>query len=326
MKNNKLLYPITFHPILKEKIWGGKKLSQLFNKPRKSDKIGESWELSAVNGNVSVVANGMLKGKTLTQLISLYDNKLLGKHVYEIYGHNFPLLFKFIDASQDLSVQLHPNDEIANKRHNSFGKTEMWYILQAEKESKLVLGFNTNIDKEQYKKYLLNGEIESILHYKKVKKGDSFFIAPGTVHAIGKGIVLAEIQQTSDITYRIYDWNRVGLDGKPRELHTQWALDSINFSGIHPKIDYTDVPNTIINLSSNEYFICNKLLLSKTINRNTEHLDSFVVYMCIEGKATITVGDFSQEIFAGETVLIPAITTELSIETSQAIFLEIYIP
>ena len=324
MRYKELQYPIKFHPILKEKIWGGKKLSKLFNKEG-GDFIGESWELSAVEGNVSVVKNGTLQGKTLVQLISVYKDKLVGKNIFKTYGTNFPLLFKFIDAAQDLSVQLHPDDALAKKKHNSFGKTEMWYILQAEKDAKLILGLTKEISKENCLEFLSKEKIETVLKHKSVTRGDSFFIAPGTVHAIGSGIVLAEIQQSSDITYRLYDWNRVGLDGKPRQLHLEQALDAIDFNIKDPEIKYKDIPNTPVTLVSNPYFHVNKLLLSENYIRNVESLDSFVVYMCVMGSAAIMTKHFSENINLGETVLIPAVVKDVIIETKNAVFLEIYI-
>ncbi len=326
MKNKQLQYPIKFTPILKEKVWGGKKLSKLFNKTNGSDKIGESWELSAVSGDESVVSNGELKGKSLPTLVKTFKEALLGKHVYKKYGTNFPLLFKFIDASDDLSVQLHPDDILAQKRHKSFGKTEMWYILHTENESKLVLGFKKDVGKREYEKNLDAGTIKSIIQYEKVKEGDSFFIAPGTVHAIGKGIVLAEIQQTSDITYRIFDWDRMDLDGKPRELHTSLAVEAINFNPKDPRIHYKNRLNNPVTLHSNAYFHTSKLILTQTYKRAIKPLDSFVVYMCIKGEAIISTDEFLEKIKTGETVLIPASVDNLQIKTTDATFLEVYIP
>lgn len=325
VKNQVLNYPIKFTPILKEKVWGGNSLSKLFNKETTSEKIGESWELSAVPNNISVVSNGVLKGEKLTSLIQKYTYNLLGKYVYNKFGDTFPLLFKFIDAAQNLSVQLHPDDLIAKKRHNSFGKTEMWYIIKAKKNAKLVLGFNKLLSKETYLKLIENGEIENVLNYQRVKPGDSFFIAPGTVHAIGEGVLLAEIQQTSDITYRIYDWNRKGLDGQLRTLHIKDSLDVINFDLNNPKIYYKDLINKPVSLVKSPYFITNKLNLTKTLSRDLKTIDSFVVYMCLKGQATIETSTNETLIVAGETVLIPAQLSEISIKTNQATFLEVYI-
>ena len=319
------LYPIKFEPILKEKIWGGDKLKQLFHKKR-SGNIGESWEISGVDKSISIVNNGSLKGRSLHQLIEEYKGELVGEKVYDAFGNTFPLLFKFIDAEEDLSVQLHPNDILAKERHNSFGKTEMWYILDAEKDGKLVLGFNTKMNESIYKKHLRENTLSEILHSEKVKKGDSFFIQTGTVHAIGKGVVLAEIQQTSDITYRIFDYNRPGINGELRELHTDLALEAINFNAPNAKLNYSETENAPVELYKNEYFQTNKIALTKSLKRDLSNIDSFVVYMCVEGAGNIEVNKYSEIIKKGETILIPAQTKELEIKSNAATFLEVYIP
>ncbi len=325
MKKNQLKYPIKFTPILKEKIWGGNQLNLLFNKSNKNN-IGESWEISDVDNNVSIVKNGFLKGKTLTQLIELFKEDLLGQKIYDKFGLKFPLLFKFIDAKEDLSVQLHPNDQLAKERHNSFGKTEMWYILNANKNANLILGFNKKIDSNQYQKHLLENTLSEILHIEKVKKGDSFFIETGLVHAIGAGVVLAEIQQTSDITYRIFDYNRPGLDGELRELHTELAIDAINFESIKAKLAYKDEINSPVNLCKSNYFHTNKITISKGLIRDLSIIDSFVVYMCIEGNGSIIINDKPETFTKGDTLLIPALIKELEIKSNSSTFLEVYIP
>lgn len=319
------LYPLKFEPILKEKVWGGSKLHTSLNK-KEGERIGESWELSGVPDSVSIVANGSLQGKNLNELITEYQEKLIGKQVFEQFGNQFPLLFKFIDAAEDLSVQLHPNDALAQARHNSFGKTEMWYILEAESNARLIVGFNAEIDEKSYQKYLSENNITNVLNSESVVKGDTFFIAPGTVHAIGGGILLAEIQQTSDITYRIYDWDRPGLDGKLRELHNDLAVDAINFAGLNAKQDYTDVENKAIQICKCPYFETNKLLLSETIQKEYGFIDSFVVYMCVEGEVDVRSGDYSETIVKGETLLLPASTEVVYLETENATLLEVYIP
>ena len=323
--NKPTLYPLKFEPILKEKVWGGDKLGQLFGKER-LNKTGESWELSGVRGDVSVVANGALKGKSLLNLMQDYDVQLLGNRVYKTFGNNFPLLFKFIDAKEDLSVQLHPNDELAKKHHDSFGKTEMWYIMQAEEDARIILGFNSEMNESKYNEKVSENKITEILHSENVNTGDSFLIEPGAVHAIGAGVVLAEIQQTSDVTYRIYDWDRPGIDGEFRELHLDLALESINFEELEAKLDYSleeDVPEL---LCSSLYFETNRLLLTKNIRRDLMSHDSFVVYMCVEGEVTIETSDFSEEMKKGETLLIPASIANIKINTTGATILEIYIP
>jgi len=208
-------------------IWGGDKLINRFNKESTKDNIGESWEISDVTKDESVVSNGALQGMILPEILEEYKEQLVGNHVYEHFQNKFPLLIKFIDAKKPLSIQVHPNDRLARERHNSFGKTEMWYIMDAEPEGNLVVGFKKNSNKEEYVKHLENKTLMDILNDDKVQQGDVYFIPTGRVHAIGGGVMLAEIQQTSDITYRIYDWDRPDQNGNYRELHTDLALDAI---------------------------------------------------------------------------------------------------
>ena len=233
------LYPLKFTPILKEKIWGGNALNNIFSKSSSGNKLGESWELSGYRGDESVVSNGILAGKTLTELIEIYKGELVGSENYKKYSLSFPLLFKLIDANENLSIQVHPGDEIADKRHNSFGKTEMWYVIDAEPGAELIIGFLKDCSRSEYLDALAVGEVESLLQKVAVSKGDVFYIPAGLVHAIGKGVVVAEIQQSSDITYRIYDYKRTDEKGNERELHTEQALDVINFfAAKEPKMIY----------------------------------------------------------------------------------------
>ncbi|MAL60930.1 MAG: mannose-6-phosphate isomerase [Flavobacteriaceae bacterium] len=315
------LYPLKFHPQLKEKVWGGSKLVSVLGKKGKG-KLGESWELSGVKNNISIVANGALNGENLNMLIEEYGTDLLGEAVLKKYGKEFPLLFKFIDAREDLSVQLHPDDEVAKQRHNSFGKTEMWYIQQADKDARLILGFNQKMDKETYLQHLSKKAITKILHAEKVQKGDAFFIAPGTVHAIGAGVLLAEIQQTSDITYRIYDWDRPDVDGSMRELHTDLALDVISFEKSDAKLKYSVSENETTPLCTSDYFETNIVKLTKPIQKDISKIDSFMVYMCVEGNAIIN----GEPIKLGETLLLPACFQHIHIETEAATLLEVYVP
>ncbi len=319
------LYPFVFKPILKEKVWGGSKLNELYQKEGNGS-IGESWEISGIKNSVSVLSNGNLAGKSLNELLTQYKDRLVGKKVYETYGNTFPLLFKLIDAKEDLSVQLHPNDILAKKRHQSFGKNEMWYILETEEDSSLIVGFNSEMNESNYKSHLADNSLSNILNTEKVSQGDCYYIQTGTVHAIGGGIVLAEIQQTSDITYRLYDYNRPGLDGKPRELHTELALEAINFNQRDAKQVYDSKINTPVEICSNPYFITNKLQLIKALKKDMSTIDSFVVYMCIEGNANIQSGSDSIDIKKGETILIPASISEITIQTQSAAFLEVYVP
>jgi len=319
------LYLLKFEPILKQKIWGGDKLNKIFNKDS-GDKTGESWEISAVEQNISTVANGPLAGKSLQWVLENYKERLVGSHVLKQYGTVFPLLFKFIDAREVLSVQVHPGDALAKSRHNSLGKTEMWYILDSDADASIIVGFNDVLTKAEYLKALSQKTLVNHLHEEPVSRGDAFIINPGTVHAIGAGVLLAEIQQTSDITYRIYDWDRPDTDGKMRELHTDLALDAINFNTPSSKIDYKQQMNVPVYIGSTPYFEVNKLCLSKDLRRGLDFSNSFKVYMCIEGEAIIESNGTSEKVSNGETILVPSELSEIKFNTSKASFLEVYIP
>ena len=319
-------YPIRFTPILQSKIWGGNKLRDLLNKKTSEDGIGESWEISGVDGNISVVANGQDKGKSLQELLAAYKGELLGKKNYAEFGNNFPLLIKFIDAKTDLSVQLHPNDKLARERHNSFGKTEMWYVMQADPGSKLNIGFKNDLDKREYLDHLEKGKITKLLNFEEVKKGDAVFINTGKVHAIGGGVLLAEIQQTSDITYRIYDWDRLDDKGQSRELHTGLALDAIDFEKKDDYwLNYESKKNSSAVIATCKYFTTNFLPVEGEIHKDYKDLDSFVIYMCVDGKAEISCAGNPETIQKGETLLIPASAETVEIKTEKADLLEIYI-
>lgn len=318
------LYPLKFQPILKQKVWGGNKLKELYDKDA-NGYIGESWEISGVDENVSEITNGKHKGRSLNWILDIYKEKLVGKKVYQNYGNTFPLLFKFIDAREDLSVQVHPDDVLAKERHNSLGKTEMWYVLDVEENSQLIIGFQDEIDEEKYLKALSDKKITEVLKSEEVKKGDAFILKPGTVHAIGAGILLAEIQQTSDNTYRIYDWDRPDINGEMRELHTDLAMKAIEFEPTQTKQNYTVKKNHPSSIGVTEFFSVNKLDLSKNYVRNLENIPSFTVYMCLEGEATIAADDYSETIRKGETILIPAQLPEIKFITNSASFLEVYI-
>ncbi len=323
-----MLYPLKFHPILKEKLWGGNKLKTILNKPTANKNIGESWEISTVNNEISSVANGEFTGKSLTELIRQFKGELLGEKVYQEFGNQFPLLIKFIDAKEDLSVQLHPNDALAKKRHDSFGKTEMWYVAQADKNAKLIIGFNKDTSKEEYEDFLTKGKITELLNFEDISKGDSYFINAGRIHAIGGGALIAEIQQTSDITYRVYDWDRKDEDGNSRELHTDLAIDALDFKGDKDfKLPYDKKPNQVNEIISIPYFTTNFIEVNNACERNYNTIDSFKVIMCVEGKGTISVEDNSLHISLGETILIPAKINSISIKnnTKALKLLEVYI-
>lgn len=316
-------YPLTFEPILKERIWGGTKLKTYLNKPISSEITGESWEISTVPNDVSVVSNGDLKGKNINELIALAPNEFLGTSVVERFGNQFPLLFKFIDAKEDLSIQLHPNDELAKERHNSFGKTEMWYVMQADENSRLVVGFKEDSNREEYLNHLENKSIVSLLNEMPVKKGDVFFLETGTIHAIGAGVVIAEIQQTSDITYRIYDWDRVDANGKSRELHTELALDAINYSKTASKIEYPVLENKSNIVVDCPYFKTNVVPLHGNYLW-TKKQEAFTVLMCTEGQFEFVYEGEFFIIKAGNTILLPASITTIEIK-GNATILEISI-
>ena len=322
------LYPLKFTPILKSTIWGGNKLSSVLNKPNQGyEPIGESWEISGVKNNISVVANGSLKGNSLTDLIQTYQADLLGAKVFEKFGQEFPLLIKFIDANQDLSIQVHPDDKLAKERHNSFGKTEMWYVVDAEERATLISGFKKATDKEEYLSYFNSGKLTKLLNYEEVEKDDVYFLPAGRVHTIGKGLIIAEIQQTSDITYRIYDFDRVDKDGNTRQLHVEEALDAIDFNFYNDyKTLYNKEEEDSLLVKCN-YFTAHRLLLNDTTIRDYSSIDSFVILMFLEGSGVIEYSDNSFSYVKGDTFLIPAMVEGLSVRpdlTSK--LLEVFIP
>lgn len=306
-----MLYPLKFKPIYKEKIWGGQNLKRILDKQVLEElALGESWELSAHGSSNSIVCEGSLMGRTLTELSQSFGQALLGEN-YKEYQKRFPLLIKFIDANHQLSVQVHPKDEYSLIHENDLGKTEMWYIIDAKPGSKLVYGLKENITKEMFRTAIKNNEIRNTLNEIEVRSADVLYIPAGTVHAIGKGIVLAEIQQNSDTTYRVYDWDRVGLDGRPRELHIQKALDVIEFSSGKkvPKIKGIEIEGQ--GYTSTTYVTCPYFTMD-VLNISTNYetcLDgrNFEVLMAIDGQFNIEY-NFSQkvEVKRGETVLIPA--------------------
>ncbi len=323
------LYPLQFKPIYVEKVWGDNRLYSVLGKDcNPSRPIGESWEISAVEDYVSVVDNGFLQGNNLQDIVEIYMADLVGDRVYLKYGIEFPLLIKYIDANDVLSVQVHPDDQVARFRHHAYGKTEMWYVIHAEPDAELIMGWKHDMDRDTLLKSLDDGTIAEHLNYVKVKPGDVFFIPPGRVHALGKGIVVAEIQQTSDITYRLYDWGRVGLDGKPRELHVDLALDVIDYKAYDRyKQDYTPELNKTVPLVSCDYFTTNVIEFDQIVNKNYMSLDSFVIYMVIEGSFALEYYKRERmDLYKGQTVLLPAEFDEVRLlpyEKSKV--LEIYV-
>ncbi len=321
--NDIKLYPLQFKPILKERIWGGEKLKTVLSKPITSKITGESWEISTMAGDVSIIANGFFEGKPLTELIEEMPEAILGNKVLAQFGTQFPLLFKYLDAREDLSIQVHPNDELAKKKHNSFGKTEMWYIMQADLNARLIVGFKEKSNPETYIKNLKEKTLLDILNPIVVEKGDVFFLETGTVHAIGAGVVVAEIQQTSDITYRLYDFDRKDAQGNTRELHIDLALDAINYDAFETKKAYTKTVNTSNTIVNCQYFKTNYIPLSGSL-KVSKNQDSFKVLMCVEGNFELFMAGDTYKYNIGDTLLLPANLDDYELK-GQAALLEIMI-
>lgn len=321
------LYPLKFQPVYKYRIWGGNKLKTILNKNYDADCIGESWEISDVKGEETPILNGEFSGELLSTLIPKYKGKFVGKAVYETFGDEFPLLIKYIDAKTPLSIQVHPSNEIAKQRHNSFGKNEMWYVMQADKNSELIVGFDKDLNEETYKEHLKNNTILNVMHHEIVAKGDTFYIPTGRVHAIGAGVLLAEIQQTSDITYRIYDYDRVdSKTGEKRALHNELAMDVIDYK-VHDtyKSEYQVELNQSNKLVTSPYFTTNIIHIKGQLVKDYTSLDSFVIYMCVEGNTQIKYHDDIYELNFGQTMLLPAAINQVEILAEDAKLLEVYL-
>lgn len=301
------LYPLKFKPVYKEKIWGGRKLKNLYGHDFSPlANCGEAWLLSGVPGEQSVVSEGFLEGNELNELVEVYMEDLVGDLVYERYGEVFPILVKLLDTNDYLSIQVHPDDALAQKRHGSYGKTEMWYILDAGPDARLISGFSKAVDQAQYLQYLEQKRLREILNEERAQKGDVFFTPAGRVHALGPDLVLAEIQQTSDVTYRIYDWDRLDHRGMARELHTAQALDAIDFAIPEScKTSYTEKENGSTNLVSAPQFTTNLVHVKNSLRKDYSELDSFVIYLCTEGECDLIYPEGNIRIRAGECVLIP---------------------
>ena len=345
-----MLYPLKFKPFFKEKIWGGDKIKKVLHRPvGNMDHCGESWEISAIEGNVSVVANGFFaEDNDLNELIEVYMGDLLGDKVYDQYGLGFPLLIKYIDATDDLSVQVHPDDQLAQERYGMNGKTEMWYVIEADKGAGLYVGFKEGVTRDQYCDAVDAGTVDQLLKFYPVKPGDLFFIPAGTVHAIGRGVLLAEIQQPSDVTYRIFDWNRVDEQGNSRKLHVDEAFDAIHFEGepaqnekntssdvsdisenpVIPagKVNYEEKFNTTSKLLRSSFFNLNEIYFENPLKKTYTEIDSFIIYMCIEGHVHAFTDDEQFELCTGEVMLVPASTPELNlIPEGKSRLLEVYL-
>ena len=321
------LYPLKFMPLYKNKIWGGNKIKELGFDYDPLPNCGELWVLSGVEYNESIVTNGFLAENNLSEILEIYMGELIGERNYEWFGNDFPILIKLIDSADDLSIQVHPDDKLAQSRGMDNGKTEMWYIVDAEEGATIVNGFTKDTTPIEYTDALQKGKLEELLHKEEVQKGDTFFIPAGRVHALGKGILTAEIQQSSDCTYRIYDYNRPGEDGRLRELHTQEAMDAIQFEKVTDgRTHYLYSENKTVSLANTPYFTTNLIALTKPIRKDFHDLDSFVVYFCVEGIAAVKCMDEICPIHAGECVLIPAVADIVELfSEGPAKLLEVYI-
>lgn len=310
------LYPLKFEPILKDKIWGGIRLkTMLYKEISPANCCGESWEVSGLVGDESMITNGFLAENNLNELLEIYMTELVGEKNYEKYGLGFPLLIKFIDAQDNLSVQVHPDDELAQRKYGQSGKTEMWHVIASEPGSGLYVGFNKTVSKAQFEEAIANGTVEEVLQFYPVQPGDTFMIPAGTVHAIGKGVLLAEIQQPSDITFRVFDWNRLDDEGNSRELHVQEALEAIDFDHQTDnfKVEYQPQLNKTVRLVRSQYFNTSLLEFDQPLNKSFVEIDSFVIYMCLDGQILLAYGDERERLETGEVVLIPAEMEEVQL-------------
>ena len=317
------MYPLKFHPFLRPMVWGGDKIAAYKGIENAPAHIGESWEISGYPGHESVVANGALAGRNLNDLVREYKGQLVGGKVYAAYGDQFPLLIKFIDARDDLSIQVHPDDRLAAERHpGSKGKTEMWYVVKADPGAYLLSGINTPITPVEYVKLVAENRITEVLERFDIRPGDVFFLPAGRIHAIGAGSFVAEIQQTSDLTYRIYDYNRPGLDGKPRQLHTEEAKAAIDYK-VYPdyKTEYDHTGNRENVLVDCPYFTTSLYTLDKPVAKDLSGIDSFLAVICLAGRGRLQVAipAFADgptkghviNVRRGECVLVPAEATSI---------------
>jgi mannose-6-phosphate isomerase len=318
--------PFKFEPLLKSTLWGGNKIIPFKHLNIQQENVGESWEISGVPGNQSIVAEGPYKGKTLKAIISELKDSLVGVANYKRFGEEFPLLIKFIDAYQQLSIQVHPNDEIAHKLGKERGKTEMWYAMDSDKDASLMCGLKTQITPDQYKDMVADDTITDVLASYSVKEGNCFFIPAGRIHSIGKGCFLVEIQQTSDVTYRIYDFKRKDKNGNYRQLHTKEAALSIDYNvSKNYRQQYVPQKNQGVSLVKCPYFNTTVYDLTEPMTLDYSELDSFVILIGVKGKAKMSDNEGNEfELQTGETLLIPATTKQIHI-TGDIKFLESYV-
>lgn len=322
-----VLYPLKFKPIFKDKIWGGRKIKEQLGLDYGSlPNCGEVWLLSGLWDEQSEIANGDFEGDEINDLVETFMGDLVGESVFDKYGEQFPLLLKIIDANDWLSVQVHPDDELAEKRGLGNGKTEMWYVMQADKDAELVMGFNREMTRADYVKVMENNTLRDVLNYEKVTAGDAFFIPAGRVHALGPDIMVAEIQQTSDVTYRIYDWDRIDVAGMRRELHVPQSVEAIDF-GIPDKyrIEVPNLMNKTVPVVDSQYFVTGLLQLQGEMEKDYSNLDSFVILMALEGNFSLNWENGAVFVNTGECVLIPNVIKKVSIRAEKYCkLLEIY--
>lgn len=322
-----MLYPLKFDPIYKERIWGGHRLCEQYNRICPDDKpIGESWELSGIEGDVSVVSNGALAGNEISELIEVYMGELVGDKVYRTFGEEFPLIIKLLDSNDTLSIQVHPDDKIAAERHNAYGKTEMWYVLDSDPDAEIYLGFDKPTTLSKYLTHLDSDRLPELLSRINPTKDSAFYIPAGTVHALGKGVVLVEIQQASDVTYRLFDWDRKDDNGESRELHTDLAVDVIDFDSLEEtKLKVKTELNKSITLKNSAKFITNIIDLDGSIEMDYARIDSFVAYVCLGGEVVVECDGGTESLVDVETILVPALFNSVRL-TGKAKLLEVYMP
>lgn len=322
------LYPFKFTPLYKDKIWGGQKIKNVLNQNTGNlPNCGEAWLISGIEGNATVVSNGPMAGNELNELVEVFMGDLIGDDVYDLFGDQFPLLIKILDSNDWLSVQVHPNDTLARKRKIGNGKSEMWYVMQADKNAELISGVNKEMNIETFFETIENGKLKEVLNYEKVEQGDVFDIPAGRIHALGPGCLIAEIQQTSDTTYRIYDWDRIDQSGMKRELHLDEAREAIDLKQHkNYKTAYKQLSNKTVPLITSEHFTTNFLEFDQDIRKNYSEIDSFVILLCTEGNFTLNWQNGTVDIQTGECVLIPSIIEEVKLLTKQkSKLLEVYI-
>ncbi len=319
------IYPIKFEPILQEKIWGGSKLRDVLHKNTDKDNVGESWEISGVAGNISVVKNGDYKGLSLVEMLKIHNKDFVGAKNYERFGDEFPLLIKFLDAKENLSIQVHPDDAIAKKDHGSFGKTEMWYIMDHEEDAEIIVGMKDKKADTEILRTVEKDNVYDVFESSKVSKGEAYYIPAGKVHAIGAGVVAAEIQQTSDITYRVYDWDRTDSLGCKRELHLDQSINSTKEFEEESKKDFKVKANDISNVVNCNYFTTNIFEVKHQFDREYSNLDSFVILMCVDGSSDVTINGCTESVQTGETILLPASACNTHFTSRGAKFMEVYI-